>query len=475
MNNSIKIFLIVFLTICNDILQAKWLPIADHDIGAIKCLIINGNNIYAGTETNGVILSTDQGVSWLKTNDGLTNLNVHCLLFRKQNLFAGTSSGLFFSTNKGSTWKSLKTDFSEFSVTAIAIIDSNILVGTDDDGMWLSANDGIKWLNVCDSLESKPYIYTFAVNGSNIYAGEFGGVFQSTNKGISWTLVGMKNSSVRSLNTIGSYIYAGTEADGVYLSTNSGNNWSPINNGLLRGADVFSIIIYKNKIYAGTDKGVYCSTNYGTCWEQILKGLNFSNVESLTISGDNILVGGDGIYVTNINNLKENKINLLSFISNIWKIFVTIGHDPFVLAFLSAIILLFLTALSKRFTSKKAFKTIWVSTKRLRYKDLSGRKEFPDKKPSTQSHLAKDVQMILDKNKERRNVLLISEAMAGKTYFTVNFLKKLKNAYVLIPNYDKFDTLYVNIPRAPRNAHYKIILLDDICNYFNIGVVRLAL
>ena len=121
--------------------------------------------------------------------------------------------------------------------------------------------------------------------------------------------------------------------------------------------------------------------------------------------------------------------------------------------------------------AQKAFKSIWIPSKYLEYKDLSGRKDYPEKKPSTQNLLTSRVREILDSSE---NVLLMSEAMAGKTHFTVNFLKKLENAYVLIPNYDRFDVLFDIIPEAPASANYKIVLLDDIHTYINTGVTRLG-
>jgi len=154
-------------------------------------------------------------------------------------------------------------------------------------------------------------------------------------------------------------------------------------------------------------------------------------------------------------------------------------HDPFVLVIISIlfggfvaakIYFFFLKARDKRI-AQKAFKSIWISSKKLKYKDLSGRKEYPEKSPSTQNDLTIKIQEILNNS---GNILFISEAMAGKTYFTINYLRKLENAYVLIPDYDRFDKLFEFIPEAPRSSNYKIVLLDDIHTYFNTGVTRLA-
>ncbi|KAF0139611.1 MAG: hypothetical protein FD122_3089, partial [Stygiobacter sp.] len=151
-----------------------------------------------------------------------------------------------------------------------------------------------------------------------------------------------------------------------------------------------------------------------------------------------------------------------------WQIFDRIIHHPLVIGIILAIFSALLATFFRlkwgsddKQIAKKAFKSIWISSKKLAYKDLSGRKEYSEKYPSTQNNLTNKVQEILNRS-DSKNVLVISEAMAGKTYFTVNYLKKLEKTYVLIPNYDRFDELFEFIPKAPKNSKHKIILLDDI-------------
>jgi hypothetical protein len=73
-------------------------------------------------------------------------------------------------------------------------------------------------------------------------------------------------------------IYAGTSGSGIFKSTNSGGNWTAINNGLLFGADGAnpppSLIIEAlavdpltpTTLYAGTDGGLFRSTDGGGSW-----------------------------------------------------------------------------------------------------------------------------------------------------------------------------------------------------------------
>jgi len=142
----------------------------------------------------------------------------------------------------------------------------------------------------------------------------------------------------------------------------------------------------------------------------------------------------------------------------------------FVGAFVATLYYFYKWKLRDRQLAERAFSSIWISSRNLEYKDLSGRKEFQDKNPSTQTHLRELIQSHLD---SCENILLISEPLAGKTFFTVNHLRKLENAYVLIPDSDKFDELFSFIPEPPQKANYKIVLIDDIYSYLNARIERL--
>ncbi|MES2619603.1 MAG: pentatricopeptide repeat-containing protein, partial [Bacteroidota bacterium] len=120
----------------------------------------------------------------------------------------------------------------------------------------------------------------------------------------------------------------------------------------------------------------------------------------------------------------------------------------------------------KKRDENQAFKFIWLPSKKLKYGDLSGRKMIQEQNPSTQKNLSKSVQSILD---GRKHLMLVSEPMAGKTHFTIRYLQQLKGGYILIPNPNLFDSYFKLIPTAPKNAKYKIVLLDDLHDYVKGG------
>jgi photosystem II stability/assembly factor-like uncharacterized protein len=92
-----------------------------------------------------------------------------------------------------------------------------------------------QWVQINNGLPSNVGITALATYGTNIFAGTLNnGVFLSTNGGTSWSPVnnGLANPQVQTLAVAENYIYAGTNGNGVYRSSDLGSNWQSINTGL---------------------------------------------------------------------------------------------------------------------------------------------------------------------------------------------------------------------------------------------------
>src|SRR3954471_5329745 len=67
---------------------------------------------------------------------------------------------------------------------------------------------------------------------------------------------------VNSFAIIDTNIFAGVNGGGIYLSTNNGSNWKPMNNGLTY-LSTTALLISGTNIFAGTYGGVFLSVNNG--------------------------------------------------------------------------------------------------------------------------------------------------------------------------------------------------------------------
>ena len=200
-------------------------------------------------------------------------------------LFAGTSGGIFHSTNDGVSW-SLMYYFGAVSpgtVTAFAVSDTNIFAG-GSGGVYLSTNNCTSWTLV-DSGLTNVSVTSLVVSGTTIFASVMpgtanistppyivqipGGVYRSTNNGTTWSAVnsGFTDTSatqVTALGVSGSYLFAGTQdGSGIFRSSNNGTTWTSMSNGLLKSTYdttqyiwVYAFAVSGSNIFAGTASGV---------------------------------------------------------------------------------------------------------------------------------------------------------------------------------------------------------------------------
>ncbi len=242
---------------------------------------------------------------WETCNLGTYNGFISGLYVDGNNIFACTSSGVFFSTDDGDNWLKKNTGLVDTNVFRLLIDGKNILASTQQKGVYLSTDYGENWNELQNQFSDQP-VYCFALSGNNIFAGTYGrGVFLSTDKGASWTKknFGLTDTTIFTLNVTGNKVFAGSSQKGIFVSIDSGNTWFPKNNGLpdVGGfISINSININENIAYAAATFGIYVSNDFGENWIQKTPQ-NISNIGAITFSDNNIFAGSNdykGVYVS---------------------------------------------------------------------------------------------------------------------------------------------------------------------------------
>jgi len=151
-------------------------------------------------------------------------------------------------------------------------------------------------------------VQCLAVSGTNLFAGTLGGgVYSSTNSGVSWTVAssGLTNMYESALAVSGTNLFAGTLGSGVFLSTNNGTSWTAASNGLTDSV-VNGLAVFGTKIFAGTWGGAFLSTDDGKSWTAVDSGLTNLCVNCFAVigtylfagTGTNLFEGGGGVFLS---------------------------------------------------------------------------------------------------------------------------------------------------------------------------------
>ncbi len=257
------------------------LPEDKPDIVALASV---GTNLFAGTNGEGVFLSTNYGQSWTGVNNGLvtfdlTGVNVSALGVNSTTLFAGTySEGIFRSTDSGANWVHADSGLRANTINAFGVIGQYLFVATNSNGIFRSDDNGNFWTPVNQGLSSTADVQTLLIDSNRIFAGTSGGVFVSTDSGESWNPdnVGIIASEVTSIITTGSNLYATTNGTGIFVSSDDGTSWTALNNGLtnLSLSHPQSIAMRDSNFFGATDAGLFKSSDNGKSWT--LLNVNFS-------------------------------------------------------------------------------------------------------------------------------------------------------------------------------------------------------
>jgi photosystem II stability/assembly factor-like uncharacterized protein len=272
---------------------------------------VDPGTVYAGANI-GVYKSTDGGVSWSNSSDGIFELDtITTMVFDPANSSTLYASGffgcLYQSTDAGSHWTSSCSDVNNhgldlFPINSLAIdpvTPTTIYAGggaldfvsksTDGGQTWHPSNFGIPDTGSIRTLAIDP------ASPSTLYAGTSFGIYKSTNGGGDWTRLSSNFTQVLTIDPANpSTIYAGSVA-GVLKSTNAGANWTDASKGLsvTYGEATFAPLVFSlaiasttpETIYAGTRYGgVLKSTDGGANWVPVNQGVANHLVKSLAVN-----------------------------------------------------------------------------------------------------------------------------------------------------------------------------------------------
>lgn len=258
-----------------------------------------GSSLFAATP-NGVYKSIDQGETWTESNNGLANSlgnihNVFSLASSGNTIYAGTEKmGAYKSTDNGATWTAINNGLLRGGVQDVISMKasgSTIFAGTYGWGIFRSTDGGNNWVQTITGLAHQ-VVESIAFLGNDVYCSQWNGISKSTDNGNTWVSVNL-TAGVYQLAVSGNTVFAGGSGSiGVIKSSDGGQTWVAANNGLT-DLNIISLVANQNIIVAGTNSGVFISTNNGLTWTPINDGFEspIPKIQSLIINNDDLIAG----------------------------------------------------------------------------------------------------------------------------------------------------------------------------------------
>ncbi len=194
-----------------------WSDIDDVHRKKITSLEVSPNyqsdgTLFGSIRWEGVLKSEDYGITWQKKNVGLKFLDdtksviapYYVLsispnyLFDKT-AFAGTESGIFKTSNGGSSWEEIKIGASGSSANILYIgispeysVDKTIIISTKGKGLFKSKNGGETWTEIAPSLKTENHFLEFIEfspfynEDHTIWGASKEAIFKSMDNGNTW-------------------------------------------------------------------------------------------------------------------------------------------------------------------------------------------------------------------------------------------------------------------------------------------------
>ncbi|HEV2423429.1 MAG TPA: hypothetical protein VGZ29_01230 [Terriglobia bacterium] len=315
-------------------------PTTSGRVTALAVDPTNASTIYAGGAEGGVWKSTNGGTTWTPMSDTQASLATGSIAIAPsshETIYVGTGeedfsgdsylgAGVLKSTNAGSTWTLYTGPFgtNNTSIGAMAVHPTNpsTVLAATNTGLYLSTNGGSSWTKEISGTATG--VVFNPSNGSTAYAAVEGeGIYLSTNAGSSWTKKssGLPSSSVGRIAlaispSSPSTLWAGIANSsggnllGLYKTTNGASSWTKntaISDYCTPQCWYDNVITVDPKnasvVYVGgsADNGTLFQTlNGGSSWKEVSFGSNLVELHcdhhalAFTASGSTLFVGNDG-------------------------------------------------------------------------------------------------------------------------------------------------------------------------------------
>ncbi|HZY78516.1 MAG TPA: gliding motility-associated C-terminal domain-containing protein [Cyclobacteriaceae bacterium] len=230
-------------------------------------------------------------------------------------------------------WKQETNGIYGGSVSQFTSVGSTLFLASNLGGVFRSTDNGVTWTKVSAGIPNVNLVNCVSI-GARVFVATFDRLYYSDDSGETWSPTTTLPGSIRALLVKGTTLLAGINDKGFYFSNDSGVTWTPSNTGLTN-LSIECLHVSGSNIYAGTwNSGTpFLSTDNGATWTEIKNGLPNFSVSSITSLGTEVFMSTalGAIYKTNDNGANWNFVTTLSSVGSVY--LLTIGSSIYASTF----------------------------------------------------------------------------------------------------------------------------------------------
>ena len=317
MRKAIIFLILFFITIDFANAEFFWKKVEElPEIQFNAVAVDDFGTVYAGTEDDGIYISTD--AAWQKKLKG-KSVNDIVVEATGKVYVATDAEGVYYTQNSGATWRQ-KSDglepngLDKIQIYSLARDSSGVLyAGSRNAGLYMSTDNANTWTRLAEStFTDYDIVQAIEINSSGrVFTGVYNkGLFFSDDPEQSWTMKtfgeeGQENN-VMSLGIITpmdnpEYVFTGMNHNGIFRSTDNGDTWVQDTGGVAK--KVFNYYCFavedNGNIWTGTHQArLYMSDDRGDTWQQKANALTGLKIYGLAFGPDNAFYAAtdEGLY-----------------------------------------------------------------------------------------------------------------------------------------------------------------------------------
>lgn len=264
------------------------LPVPEYATSFVQCMAANGANML--TAPWGVICySTDYGQTWQLGGEGIELAEPLCLAYDGTNVICGSRDGVFWSDDLGASFEHVMFEDGTWTEAYLAM-DNIHLAGSLSKGIQRSVNAGATWAGSNDDIPAWALEHLTS-DGQYLYAGSWRNGAHRYDPGAQvWTALcddlAEYDHYVWELGTVGPNLILCLSSDNMY-SADHGANWN-----LASGPTPA-----RNLVHDGDSSYLFASNIYGGLFTTEDNGENWTVLPSDPYSTNTALLAGGYFYI----------------------------------------------------------------------------------------------------------------------------------------------------------------------------------